>query len=151
MKTLLLLLALCYSAQAAPLVQPQDISTTITNSTFSFQGSVSIGTNTNSTTLTVYGQITSSTTIGSLVCSAGTPVLDPKSTDQAGVYLSGIAATNCTYTFKTAWHKIPICVCGTDAATPIAVSATVTATTVKCTALAAMTGDNVTYFCWGAP
>lgn len=147
---LVLSLLLPISASAAPSILPQDIAQVLT-STYAFPGSVSIGTNTNSTTLTLYGKITSSTTIGSIACSAGTPVLDPKSTDQAGVYAAGTLATNCTYTFKTAWPKSPVCVCGTDAATPIAVSATTTVTSVKCTAAAALTGDNVTYICWGAP
>lgn len=147
----MLMVFLAAAVRAGSYIQPQDISPIVGGSTFSFVGAVSIGTNTNSTPLTVYGQITSSTTIGSLACSAGTPSLDAKSTDQAGYYLPGIAATNCTYTFAKSWKKAPVCICGTDAAAPIAVSATVTVSSVKCTAAAAMTGDNVTYICWGAP
>lgn len=128
---------------------------TITNST----GRVAIlGATTASqatTQLSVYGGvITSSSTQatgGVLSCNAGTGVVSAACTDDHCVYLSGVGAVNCTYTFGTAWPKVPVCICGTDAATPIAVSATALTTSVKCTALAAMTGDNVSFLCMGAP
>lgn len=113
---------------------------------------VSIGTNTSPTTrLTVYGVVTSSSVMGTLACNAGTPTATTAMTDDHGTYLSGVAAVNCTYTFKTPWPKTPVCVCGTDAAVPIAVSATATTTSIKCTAAAALTGDNISYLCMGAP
>lgn len=103
------------------------------------------------TALSVYGVITSSTTQGSISCSAGTGVLDARCTDDHCTYAAGTLATNCTYTFAVAKPKKPDCVCGTDAATPIALSALATTTTVKCTAAGALTGDNVTFICAGAP
>lgn len=111
-------------------------------------GKVGIGTNAPTTPLTVYGIIASSTTVGSISCSAGTAVLSATCSDQHCTFLSGIAATACTYTFGHTLTQIPSCVAGTDAAIPIAVSVTSPATTsITLTAAAAMTGDNVTFIC----
>ncbi len=142
--------SLSLSAQATPLVQPQDISTTITNSTFSFAGAVNVGTTTNSTALTVYGLITSSSTMGTIACNAGTGTLSTTATDQHGTFTAGASAANCTYTFKTPWPKTPDCICADDSSI-LAIKATASRTSVICTASVTMSGDNITYFCWGAP
>lgn len=143
----ILFLLLCSSAYAAPVVQPQDIAF----STFQVAG-ISVGTTTAPTTAeSVYGVITSSTIQGTVACSAGTPILTAGSSDQIGAYSAGTLATNCTYTFKRAWPKTPVCFCASDAATPISLSSLATTTTVKCSAAAALTGDNIFYFCWGPP
>lgn len=146
MKYFILLLLTSY-AHAAPIIQPQDVSFSTWTA-----GGLSIGTTTvNTTRLTVYGVITSSTTMGTIACSAGTGVMTPTCTDDHCTYAAGTLATNCTYTFAIVKPKKPDCVCGTDAATPIAVSATATTTSIKCTAASALTGDNVTFLCLGAP
>lgn len=117
----------------------------------SSSGLVSIATTTSSTALTIYGVVTSSSTQGTLSCSAGTGVLTAACTDDHCIYAAGTGATNCTYTFGHVWPKTPVCICGTDAAVPIAVSATAATNTIKCTAAAALTGDNVSFICTGAP
>lgn len=114
-------------------------------------GTLALGGQAASTELTIRGVITSSTTMGTVACNLGTPLLTATATDSHGEYSAGIGATNCTYTFGTAWPKKPDCSCGTDAATPIAISALATTTTIKCTGAAALTGDNITYKCEGAP
>ncbi len=113
-----------------------------------FQGGVSLQTS----SLTVTGVILSSTTQGSISCTAGTGVLSTSCTDQHCTFAAGTLATACTYTFAKPWPKTPDCLAGTNAATPIAVSVTSPGTTsITLTAAAAMTGDNVTFLCNGAP
>lgn len=97
------------------------------------------------------GHIVSSGTIPSIACNAGTPTTAAGSNDVTGTFLSGVAAVNCTVTFVNAWAKAPRCMASTDAAVPIALSATTTTTTLVVTAAAAMTGDNISYLCLGAP
>lgn len=150
MKNILLLLSLCGSAQAAPSIKPQDISDQIAQSTFSFLGAVSVGTNTNSTALTLYGVITSSTAMGSIACNAGTGALATSATDQHGTFTAGASAANCTYTFKNPWPKTPDCFCADDTSI-LAIKATASRTTLICTASVTMSGDSISYFCFGAP
>lgn len=96
------------------------------------------------------GVIVSSTTQGSLACDAGTGVMSATLTNLHGTFTAGAAATNCTYTFSTAWPKAPDCICADDSSI-LALKATATTTTVQCTAAVTMSNDNITFICQGAP
>lgn len=103
-------------------------------------------------TATVNGVIVSSTTQGSVSCTAGTGILNRTCTDQHCTFAAGTLATACTYTFGTAWNQIPDCVATTNAATPLVTSVSaVSKTALTITASAALTGDNVTFLCMAAP
>lgn len=100
----------------------------------------------------VYRVMTSSTTQGTVACSAGTGTLSSTCTDYHCTFLAGIGATSCTYTFGTPMPRVPDCLAGTDAAIPIAVSVTSPGTnSITITAAAALTGDNVSFHCMVAP
>lgn len=115
-------------------------------------GFVGVGISTPTTQLTVQGVITSSTTQGSISCSAGTGVLSATCSDQHCTFAAGTGATSCTYTFGHTLTQVPDCTAGTNAAIPIAVSVTSpSASSITLTAAAALTGDNVTFTCMGAP
>lgn len=149
MRIFLLVFTLCGSAQSAPLVQPQDI-TTVSNSTFSFPGGVSVGTNTNSSALTVYGIVTSSTPIPSISCSAGTGVMAASATSSQGSFVAGTAATSCTVTFVKAFPRTPVCIVGegTSLVTTRVSAVSATAFTAAGTTIS---GDTIYYLCMGAP
>lgn len=103
------------------------------------------------TDLTVYGVITSSTTQGTVSCTAGTPVLSATTTDQHGTFTAGSLATACTYTFGTAWPKTPDCICQGSIASINVANSAVSKTALTCTGASAITGDTITYICFGAP
>lgn len=146
MNPLLLVLLLASSAHGFANIEPQDIS----YSSYAIAG-LSIGTTTlNTSRLTVYGIITSSTPIPTISCSAGTGVVLANSGSQSGTFNAGIGATACTLTFQTAFPKVPICFCQVQTV-PVALAATATASSVTCTAVAALTGDVLNYFCWSFP
>ena len=100
--------------------------------------------------LTAYNLITSSTSMPSIVCNAGTPLLAADSGSMSGAFTAGIAAVSCTVTFTTTWPKAPRCWCN-DQTTPVALAATATTSTLICTAVGALTGDTITYGCLGVP
>ena len=102
------------------------------------------------TALSVYGVVTSSDPAPSISCSAGTGVLGAQSTSMAGSFVAGTAATSCTVTFASAWPKKPSCYCN-DETNTLLTRAVATTTTLQCSSLSALTGDTVTYACWGAP
>ncbi len=112
-----------------------------------------IGANTNNptTAITIYGVLTSSTTQGTVSCTAGTPVLSATATDQHGSFVAGSLATACTYTFKTAWPQIPDCICQGNLSTINVVASATSKTAVTCTGASAITGDTITFTCWSAP
>ena len=142
----ILLLLLSASAHAVPLVQPQDVAL----SSFSFKA-VSVGTNTlPAEALTVYGIVASSTTVPTISCTAGTGVVTAGSTSQAGSFAAGVAATACTLTFTVPFISSPFCVCQNTVALATYASA-YSKTSVTCTAATALTGDTITYWCWGPP
>jgi hypothetical protein len=53
-------------------------------------------------------------------------------------------------TFSVPFPKTPLCLCQVQT-TPVAIAAVGTTTTVKCTAVASLSGDTLNYFCWGPP
>ena len=161
----LLILFLCVSAHAAPLVQPQDLNNVavttwtlgVAASSSNFAGgvarisqSLSVGTSSGTVALTVYGVASSSTTSPTVTCGSGTPVMTPGSSTQAGSYAAGALATGCTVTFTQTFNKAPFCVCQATASLVVWASAT-TPASVTCTSATAMTGDTINYFCWGQP
>lgn len=150
MKILIIILALCSSAKAVPNILPQDFS--ISNTTWTLPGSVSIATTTNSTALTVYGVITSSTPIPSVSCTAGSPTLSASSTNSQGVITTGAASTSCTVTFATAkaWPKTPVCIAGEGTTLALVRVSAVSGTAFTVTATA-LNGDVIYYICMGAP
>lgn len=122
-------------------------------STFIIDGSngrVGIMTTAPSTALAVTGYITSSSTIPSIACNAGTPTIESSSTNQAGTFVSGTAAANCTITFSTSWPKTPHCVV-TDDSSLVAIRVSARSTTAITIAGTTISGDTISYFCWGAP
>lgn len=113
-------------------------------------GNIGVGTASPTTKISLYGVLTSSSTQGSISCSAGTPVLSATATDMHGSFTAGAAAANCTYTFGTAWPKKPECFCN-DSTSVLALKATATTNDVTCTAAVSLGGDTITYICLGAP
>jgi hypothetical protein len=165
MVKLLLLALLATPAVAAPLVQPQDLNnvaittwtmgTAVSSSNFSGgNGRVSqtfaIANSSPTVALTLYGVASSSTTSPTVTCGAGTPVMTPGSSTQAGSYAAGALATGCTVTFTQTFNKAPFCLCQATASLVVWASAT-TPASVTCTSATAMTGDTINYFCWGQP
>lgn len=92
----------------------------------------------------------SSSSIPSVACNAGTGVISAAATNSHGTFTAGVGAANCTVTFTTAFPKTPDCVCADDSSI-LALSPTNQTTSVKCTAAASMSGDTITYLCFGAP
>lgn len=117
---------------------------------FNASRQIGIGTTAQSTALSVYGVITSSTTQGSIACNAGTPALSATATDQHGTFTAGTAAANCTYTFGTAWPKTPDCV-AIDDSSIIALRISAVSTTAVTVAGTTISGDTITFICMGAP
>ena len=165
MVKILLLAIFATNAKAAPLVQPQDLNNVaVTTWTFGVPTSSSgfaggtgwasqrfaVGTSSPTVALTVYGVLSSSTTSPTVTCGAGSPVMTPGSTSQAGSYAAGALATSCTVTFTQPFNKAPFCFCQAFANLLVYASAT-TASSVTCASATAMTGDTIGYFCWGPP
>lgn len=98
------------------------------------------------------GHVVSSGTIPGIACGAGSPTMNPHSNDVSGSFAAGTGATACTVTFSAAWSNLNGCWSSTNAATPIALSVTsLSNTAVTFTALGALTGDTIYYYCYGAP
>jgi len=101
----------------------------------------------NTGALSIFGVLTSSTTQGT--ASVGTQ--SATCTNQHCTLTPG-AVTAVTYTFGTAWPKVPDCVALTNAATPLALSITaVSVNALTITSGTALTGNTVTFICMGAP
>ncbi len=72
-----------------------------------------------------------------------------KSTDVAGTLTVGtLTVTACAMTFNTTWVNAPICVV-TDDSNIIAVKAATSTTKLTVTSLASMSGDVLSYICYG--
>lgn len=139
------------AAQRGAFVWADSQNTDLTNSTSDqflvrAQGGVYLQTS----SLTVVGITLSSTTMGTVACNAGTGTLSTTATDQHGTFTAGVGAANCTYTFAKPWPKTPDCICADDSSI-LAIKATAATTSVVCTASVSMSGDNITYLCFGAP
>lgn len=111
-----------------------------------------VGTNAPTTTLTVYGVVTTSSTIPTIACNAGTGVIGANATSNHGTFVAGSGAANCTVTFAAGatFPKTPDCICADDTSI-LALKPTPATGSLICTASVSMSGDTISYICMGAP
>ena len=111
---------------------------------------VAIGTTTPTTTLTVYGVVTSSTAVPTISCDAGTGVMTAESTSQHGEFVAGAAAVDCTITFAAAYPKKPKCSSNDETHFRL-IRLVPTTTTLQFISTATLSSDTIQYDCHGAP
>ena len=81
-------------------------------------------------------------------CTAGSPTVEAGSTDVAGEFTAGAAATACTLTFKKPWTVAPSCIGAVDGVTGLALGIQTTTTTAVFNS-ASIGGVLVNYICLG--
>lgn len=83
-----------------------------------------------------------------IACTAGSPTVETGSTDVAGEFTAGAAATACTLTFAKPWTVAPVCVGAADSATGLALGIQTTTTTAVFNS-ATIGGVAINYICMG--